>query len=272
MIRVITGAAGLVGSHLREAFPDAVALRHNDLDVGDSDAVRRTIEKARPAVVFNTAVVGVDECERDPSLARRVNVDGPSLLGEACEEIGAALVHFSTNYVFAGSSDRPYTVADEAHPINVYGKTKLEGEIAAASLCSHTYIIRTSWVYGHGKKSFLATAPQQIRLGQRIRAIGDTWASCTYVRDLIARLLQIVDEGPPATYHVVNEGIVSHATFAREAARLVRVPDAIAEKLIEVISEEQMDRLAPRPRFTPMECLPPMRPWQQALADYISGG
>ena len=269
---MIAGAAGLVGSHLARALPGTTALTHRDLDVTDEKSVAKVMAGLSPEVVFNTAVVGVDECERNPDLARRVNVDGPAHLAAACQKSGAVFVHFSSNYVFDGNGDRPYGVADEARPVNVYGRTKLEGEIAAASHCSRTFIIRTSWVYGRGKQSFLATVAHQLRLGQRVKAIGDTWASCTYVQDLVTRVLEIVRGGEPGTYHVVNDGVVSHETFARQAARLVGVPDTIADRLIEVISEEQMDRFAPRPRYTPMQCEPPMRAWQEALADYVSAG
>ena len=130
----IIGSTGLVGSALAAAIPDAARLRHADLDVTDADSVRSVIRRLRPRLIFNTAVIGVDDCERRPDLAHAVNVDGPALLAEAAAECGATLVHFSSNYVFAGNRDRePYSVEDEARPINVYGRTKLEGEIAAVS-------------------------------------------------------------------------------------------------------------------------------------------
>jgi dTDP-4-dehydrorhamnose reductase len=247
-----------------------VALHHRDLDITDAEAVARTIAALAPKTVFNTAVIGVDACERHPGLARRVNIDGPASLAAACRRARATFVHFSSNYVFDGNSDRPYTTSDEPGPINTYGQTKWEGEKAAAERCARTFIVRTSWVYGGGKSSFLATAPHNLRLGQRVKANGDTWASCTYVEDLVARVLDLVASEPPGTYHVVNEGVCSHETFAREAARLVGVPESIADKLIEVVSEEQMERPAKRPRFTPMVCVPPMRAWQEALADFVS--
>ncbi len=275
---LITGAGGLVGSALSASIPGAVRLGHADLDVTDRDSVRSAVRSLSPELIINTAVIGVDECQRRPDLARAVNVDGPAHLAEAAEAIGATFLHFSSNYVFDGNRERePYTIKDEPRPSNVYGRTKLDGERVALERCSRSFIIRTSWVYGRGKNSFLATVADNLRRGNRVQAISDTWASCTYVADLVQRVLEIVDRGVFGTYHVVNDGVCSYETFAREAARLVSVPEEIVDHLIEVTSEEQMQREAPRPRYTPMRCLrseglglPPMRSWQAALADYVS--
>lgn len=274
----IVGASGLVGAALGRALPQAIALRHADLDITDAEAVRRVVGGLRPQVIINTAVMGVDECERRPDLARAINVDGPAALAAAASDCGAMFVHFSSNYVFDGIRERePYTIDDEPRPINVYGQTKLEGERAAAERCPQAFVIRTSWVYGPGKNSFLATAGEKIRRGQKVQAISDTWASCTYVEDLVQRVLIVIARGVFGTYHVVNDGVCSYETFAREAARDVGVPDEIAERLIEVTTETQLQREARRPRYTPIRCLlserlglGPTRPWQAALGDYLT--
>ena len=264
---VVTGAAGLVGRALRELYAatdDVVALGHRDLDITDAVAVDRTVSELRPDVIFNCAVIGVDECEHDPDLARRVNVDGPALLARAAQESGAEFVHFSTNYVFDGNSSRPYVPADEARPVNVYGATKLEGETAAARACRKTHIVRTSWVYGEGKESFLATAARKLARGERVRAITDIWASTTYVADLVRRTAEIVAAGRYGTHHVVNDGVCSYADFAQAGARLVGADPT----LIDMVSERGLMR-APRPRYTPMVCEPPLRAWEEALADFV---
>jgi len=274
----IVGASGLVGSALARALPQAIPLRHADLDITDAETVRRVIARLQPQLIFNTAVIGVDECERRPDVARAVNVDGPSALAAAATDCGATFVHFSSNYVFDGIRERePYTIDDEPRPINVYGRTKLEGERVAAERCPKTFVIRTSWVYGPGKSSFLATAGEKLRRGQKMQAISDTWASCTYVEDLVQRVLTVIGRGAFGTYHIVNEGVCSLEMFAREAARHLGVPDEIASRLIEMTTEAQMQREAARPRFTPMRCLLSerlgfgrMRPWQAALGDYLT--
>lgn len=277
---LITGAAGLVGSSLADAYrgDEVVALRHRDLDITDGRAVDETIQRLRPDLVFNAAVVGVDDCEADPSLAERVNVSGPAQLAASAERIGATIVHFSSNYVFDGrrTTGIPYTIDDDAQPINVYGATKLLGERAVTAAATRAFIIRTSWVFGSGKASFLGTVAARLARGERVQAITDTFASTTFVIDLVRRVVEIVQRGHDGTYHVVNDGICSYETFAREAARLVGLSDETAQMRIERATEASLARPAPRPRWTPLRCrlseqlgLAPLRRWEDALADYV---
>lgn len=268
---LITGAGGLVASALVPHFDDVFALKHAALDITSRSSVDDVVGRLRPDIILNTAVVGVDDCERDPVLAARVNVDGPAYLAEAAERAGASVVHFSSNYVFDGkpATREPYTVHDEAHPINVYGRTKLAGEQAVLNRCPQAFVVRTSWVYGVGKQSFLATVGAKLRRGETVQAISDTWASTTYVADLARRVVQIVRDGEYGTHHIANEGVCSYETFARRAAELARIPADVANRLIEVVSEAEMKRVAPRPPWTPMLCVPAMRSWGDALGDFM---
>lgn len=266
---MITGAGGLVGSSLARAYEsdDVIALRHRDVDITDAGAVTGAVRRLRPDVVFNCAVIGVDDCENDRELAERVNVTGPAFLAAAAEEIGATMVHFSSNYVFDGerTTGVPYATDDDARPINVYGMTKLRGERAVAAAAGRALIIRTSWVFGPGKNNFLSTVAARLAGGERVDAISDTFASTTYVNDLVTRVVDLVARKQTGTHHVANEGVCSYETFAREAARLVQA----SESLIERSTEASTARAAPRPRWTPMRCDPPLRPWQEALAAYL---
>lgn len=277
---LITGAGGLVGGGLARHFAgghEVLALRRAELDVTDAAAVSRLLNEERPRVVVNCAVLGVDECERDPEAARAVNVEGPRNLASACASVGAEFLHFGTNYVFGGDAPRePYTVEDEPNPLNVYGRTKLEGERAAREAAPRTYVVRTSWVFGPGKESFLSTAHRELARGRRVRAIRDTWASVTYVEDLARRLAEILGRGRHGTYHVVNAGVCSYLDFALEAARLAGLGEEEAARLIESVSEDDLKRPARRPRYTPLRCLlserlglAPLRDWRAALADYV---
>jgi len=262
---LIAGASGLVGSSLAAAYreEDVLALRHRELDITDARAVEERVRRAAPDVIFNCAVIGVDECEDDPALAERVNVAGPAALARAAETVGATIVHFSTNYVFDGhrTDSRLYTTADEPHPVNVYGETKVRGERAVLAAASRALVVRTSWVFGPGKNSFLSTVADRLRRGERVEAIADTFASTTYVGDLTARVMELVQRGAYGLHHAVNDGVCSYESFALEAARVVGAP----ETLIERASEASLRRRAPRPRWTPMECAPPLRSWQEAL-------
>jgi len=278
---LITGAAGLVGSHLAQRLArehKVVALKHNDLDITDADAVRRRVAEASPGLIVNCAVLQVDECEREPAKARAVNADGPRYLAAAASEVGATIIHFSTQYAFAGEpvGRSPYTIRDEPRPVNVYGKTKVEGEQAVRQACARSFVIRTSWVYGSGKNSFHCRVADDLRAGKGVRAIDDIWSSTTYVEDLINRTLEIHAKGRTGVYHVVNAGVCSYYEFALEAGRLRGIARNEIDRLIEVTHERDMKRIAARPRYTPLRCLlseeiglPPMRTWREALAEYV---
>lgn len=276
---LVTGAGGLIGRALTRHFAPACEvfpLMHRDLDITSRDAVDRFVDRLRPDLIVNCAVVGVDECERDPALAAAINVEGPRLLARAADECGAAMLHFSSNYVFDGRrSDRGfYTPEERAVPINEYGRTKLEGERVVREECERSWIVRTSWVFGIGKESFLATVHQRLRNREGIRATDDVFASATYVHDLTERIGALVTSDDYGLFHINNEGVCSHAEFADAAGALVGLGESERAELIDKVSEEMMRRDAPRPRWTPIQCspiaaLPPMRGWREALAAYI---
>jgi dTDP-4-dehydrorhamnose reductase len=281
---MIIGAGGLVGSHLVRhlaAEHEVLGLFHRDLEITDREAVRNFCLKHRPNVVINCAVIGVDECERDPALAEAINVYGPQFIAMATTEIDADFLHFSTNYVFKGESlgRTPYTIDDEPHPINVYGSTKVAGEQAVQKASPRCYVIRSSWIYGGGKENFLSSVHRNLLGGKRIRAIVDLWASTTYVDDLTRRVSEILARRHYGIYHIVNSGVCSYYEFALEAARLIKLEEVEKVRLIEKLSEADALRPAARPRYTPLRCLlserlglAPMRDWREALADYIQGG
>lgn len=272
MIVLITGAGGLVASALALHYEDVIALPHAAMDIANADAVEKVFDHAGPDLVINCAVIGVDACEKNPALAERVNVDGPANIARAAVRLGAAIVHFSSNYVFDGRRPRnePYGIDDVANPINVYGQTKLAGERAVLDANGRAFVIRTSWVYGPGKESFLSTAAAKLRRGERIQAISDTFANTTYVEDLAERVVAVAASDAYGLHQIVNEGVCSYEDFAREAAIIAGVPDRTARTLIEVVTEAEMNRPAPRPASTPMQCTPPMRPWQEALRAYCT--
>jgi dTDP-4-dehydrorhamnose reductase len=278
---LVTGAAGLVGSHFAQRFKadhDLLALIRSELDISDQAAVRSCVAAERPSLIVNCAVIQVDEAEQNPVKAAAVNVQGPKFLAEAATKVGAEIIQFSTQYVFDGEpiGRAPYTIEDEPRPINLYGKTKAAGEEAVRNACAQSYIVRTSWVYGSGKDSFLCTVHDDLESGKRVRAIDDVWSSTTYVEDLLSRCLLIINSRRYGTYHIVNEGICSYHDFALEAGRLFGFGREQLDSLIEVIHERDMKRVAVRPRYTPMRCLlseelglAPMRHWRDALAAYV---
>jgi dTDP-4-dehydrorhamnose reductase len=271
----------LVGSHFAKRLAqghDVLALKHTDLDITDREAVNRWVTETKPSLVINCAVIQVDESEQDPAKAQAVNAEGPRYLAEAANKVGAEIVHFSTQYAFEGEpvGRAPYTIRDEPRPVNVYGKTKVAGERVVSAACARSFVIRTSWVYGSGKNSFLCAAHNDLRAGKRVCAIDDIWSSTTYVEDLVDRILQILAKGRYGTYHIVNQGVCSYYEFALEAGRLLGLSQERLVALIEVVHERDMKRIAARPRYTPLRCLfseeiglQPMRDWREALAAYM---
>ena len=221
---LVTGAAGLVGSHVSRALAaghDVLALTRGDLDITDRDAVNRYVSALKPSLIVNCAVIQVEESEQNPLKAQAANVEGPRFLAAAASKLDAEIIHFSTQYVFDGEpvGRPPYTIKDEPRPVNVYGSTKVASEAAVRDLCARSYIIRTSWVYGSGKNSFLCKVHSDLHSGKSVRAIVDIWSSTTYVEDLIQRILQILATRRYGTYHVVNQGFCSYYEFALEAGR-----------------------------------------------------
>jgi dTDP-4-dehydrorhamnose reductase len=256
---------------------EMAALNHADLDITDREAVHRVVADLKPELICNCAVLQVDDCERDPSKAAAVNVHGPRYLAEAANESGAEIVQFSTQYAFEGEpvGRAPYTIQDEPRPVNVYGKSKVAGEKAVRAACPRSYIVRTSWVYGSGKDSFLCTVHDDLKTGRKVRAIDDIWSSTTYVEDLIRRSLEIIRRKRYGTYHVVNEGTCTYYEFALEAGRLAGLTRDQIDPLIEITHDRDMKRVAARPHYTPLRCLlseelglAPMRNWRAALAAY----
>ncbi len=182
---MILGANGQVGWRLHRALAplgEVVALNREALNLFDLDRVRSAIRDVRPDVVVNAAAyTAVDQAEREPELARTLNAAAPQALADELVRTGGLLIHYSTDYVFDGSKGSPYGETDATAPLNVYGRTKLEGEqMIAASGCAHM-ILRTTWVYDTRGKNFLRTVLRLAREKKELRIVGDqigapTWA------------------------------------------------------------------------------------------------
>ena len=265
MRTLVIGADGLVGRAIVQRF-GATGMSHADADITDATALKRAISKHQPELVVNCAVLGVDECEQNPDAAHAVNVDGPARLAEIAEKSGAALLHFSSNYVFDGRERRTYATDDPPNPINVYGRTKLTGECGVFFRSNRAFVIRSSWIFGPAKEtSFVSNVANKLRAGQTVRAVSDVWASATYVEDLLDGVAQILEQAKYGLYHVVNDGVCSYESFAQEAARLT----GAEESLVQPVHTRDVHK-ARRPRYTPMQSSIPLRSWRDALADYVT--
>ena len=276
---LITGAGGLVGralvEHCRTNGDEVFAYDHQSFDIADRGVAENIIGEHRPDAVINCAAwTNVDACEGDPKQTERVNSIGPENLARASRHVDAVFVTISTDYVFDGSKDGFYTQRDNPSPINVYGRYKLEGERRAQAAHARTIVVRAGYIFGLGGKNFLSTLVTRARNGEKLTAIHDCYGTPTYGRDLARRLRELALKDLPGVYHVVNSGEgASFETFAREALAAANCP----ADTIQTAGMASLDRPAPRPRNTRLGCvlspaigLPPLRPWQDAVVDFVS--
>jgi dTDP-4-dehydrorhamnose reductase len=270
---LLTGSNGQIGWELRRALAalgEVVATDRTTLDLADSDAIRRTIRTERPDLIVNAAAyTQVDAAETEQGLAMKINGVAPGVIAEEAKRSHCALVHYSTDYVFSGSSERPYLEDDEPDPINVYGTTKLAGEKAIRAVGAPHLILRTSWVFDARGKNFLNSILRLARERDELRIVNDqigTPTSSRAVADATAEILKrkatrsggVVDEISEAggIYHLCCEDHTTWFGFAEEIltqhARGVaenRAQPLRAPRLIPISSAEYPTP-AKRPRYS----------------------
>jgi dTDP-4-dehydrorhamnose reductase len=221
---VITGAGGQLGCALVRALggPSLLPWTEEEADVTHPGIVSR-LERASPrAIVHAAAWTDVDGCELDPDRAVRVNAEGTRQIAGAAAACGAHLVYISTDYVFDGAKGAPYTEADPPNPINVYGRTKLEGEAHVRALCPRHTILRTAWLYGPGGRTFVQAIIERARRVDRIEVVADQVGSPTFTEDLAGVIRQVVDRHLLGLFHAAGEGACSRYEFARAIVGVVR--------------------------------------------------
>ncbi len=256
----IVGAKGLVGS----AFKVGIGTGR-EVDVGDLAAMRAFTKDKQITHIVNCAVYSqVDKAEAEREDAFRTNVIGAENCAIVAKELGAKLVHISTDYIFPGDGNLPIKEDDPKGPCNYYGLTKWEGEQRVLKVLPTACVIRTSWVFGPGGKNFLARMTQMLQGDQVIRMVDDQWSRFTCVYDLVDVILKMKDRS--GVYHFANKGIATRYEFAKEMK-----PDAN----IIPVPASSFPAAAKRPRFTPfdttkIEQILTIRTWQEALCDYLN--
>lgn len=219
MMRIlITGSEGQLGRALQQALAqyDLVPLGRQQLDVSNAMAVGDTLKREVPDwVIHCAAVTDTTYCEREPAIAKKVNEGGAWTVAAACARIEAKLIAISTNEVFDGASRVPYAEDAERSPINVYGITKGEGERLALGEGDQTRVVRTSWVFGHSERNFIAKVLAAASEGNPLRFVTDEIAAPTSAADLAAAVRAVLErEAPPGIYHLANEGQASRYEWA----------------------------------------------------------
>lgn len=266
---LVTGVNGQVGYELAHRLlhlGHVVALNRSQMDLANPDQMRDVIRRERPQLIVNPAAyTAVDLAETDVALAMRINADAPAILAEEARKCGAALIHYSTDYVFDGNKPGPYTESDVTGPINVYGRSKLAGEQAiAASGVAHV-ILRTSWVYGSRGKNFLMTMQRLAAERTELRVVADQYGAPTWCRTIADGTVRIIEklcatgtgtgEGDSISssrweqlggiYHMTAQGKTSWHGFASEI--VARGPRA-AQVLVIPIPAAAYPVPAPRPQ------------------------
>ena len=276
---VISGAGGQVGSFLAaEAIRqgrDVLALTSSQWDISNPQAAGQIVQ-AGDVVVNCAAYTNVDGAEHDQARAHAVNAAGPEYIAQACARVGARLVHISTDYVFSGdfgdAAPRPYEPGDETRPLSVYGQTKLSGEQAVLAALPEAMVVRTAWVYTGGNGKDFVAAMRRLAAGDgTVEMVDDQTGSPTYVADLVAALLEVVDgqvRAPEGIVHAANGGEVTR--FGQTRAVFEGV-GADPERVLPVSSAHN-PRPATRPPYSALSSrqsqqagLSPLRPWREAL-------
>lgn len=277
---LLLGARGQVGYELERCLQGlgaVVALDRTRMDLADLDRVRSVVRAVRPGLIVNAAAyTGVDMAESEPDLARRINAEAPAVMAEEARRLGAAMVQYSTDYVFDGSKDGPYVETDPPAPLNVYGHTKLLGEQAVAEAGIAHLILRTSWVYGMRGRNFLLTMLRLAAERAEVRVVSDQHGSPNWSRTVAqttAHILAQADVGGPSwwednsgIYHLSCHGQTSWSDFAQEIFAATGTPCRVAP-----IATQDYPTAARRPRNSQLDsrlvrsrfCHIPH--WQEAL-------
>lgn len=279
MRTLLIGADGQLGSELRQAFGnhDLIPLTHADLELTNPVQVRETLIKHRPNLILNTAAYHrVDECEDYAERAFAVNATAVRDLAIVAKEIGAPLVHFSTDYVFDGRQLSPYREVDRPGPLSAYATSKLAGEYFVQAALERYYLIRTCGLYGmagsRGKAgNFVETILRLAADGREIRVVGDQIVTPTSAKELACKVRQLVETGAYGLYHITNNGECSWYQFAQAILEL----SGVRPHLIETTSAAYAARAA-RPAYSVLDNanlrsldLDDLSDWRDALEAYL---
>jgi len=292
---VVIGANGQLGTDMCRVLSssDVVPLTDADIEISDVASVKRAVLKHKPAVIINTAAfVRVDDCEDEQDKAFSVNALGARNVAVVAQELGAKLVHISTDYVFGGehepalesageglapsSKPRPYTEFATPVPLSVYGRSKLAGESLARHFCLRHFIVRPSGLFGVAGSmgrggNFIETMLKLAKEREELSVGNDQVCSPTYSLDLARKIAQLMTTEYYGIFHITNRGACSWYDFTVEIFRLTGTKTAVVP-----ITSDQFPQKARRPAYSVLDNyhlrllgMDDMRTWQEALVDYL---
>ena len=280
---VIIGAGGRLGAALHRQYSqidEVTGFNHAQLDLGQFPQMRDTLGALDFDLLINCAAqTNVDRCEKEPAEAFALNADAPQVLAEICAVKKARLIHISTDYVFEGNKTEPYTEADEARPISVYGASKREGEKRVLAVDGNHLVARVSWVFGPDRPSFVDWVIGQAREHDQVEAVADKFATPTYTCDIAEWLKPLFDSSAPGgLFHLANSGGCSwreYGQWALDCCRAEGMP-LRAQEVGATTLAAMKNFIARRPvysvlaagKYERLTSTAP-RPWQEAVAEYV---
>jgi dTDP-4-dehydrorhamnose reductase len=284
---LLFGKYGQLGWELhRSLLPlgEVQALDYPEIDLANPERLREIIRSSAPDVIVNaTAYTAVDKAESERELAFAINAASPMVMAEEAKKIGAALIHYSTDYIFDGKKGAPYVEADVPNPLNVYGESKLEGERAIQAVDGTFLILRTAWVYSLRRDSFVTKVLQWARQDETLRIVDDQISNPTWARMLAQTTALLIAKAPAdvsawlverkGVYHLAGDGFASRYMWAKEILKLdAKAHEQIARELLPAATKE-FPAAAVRPMFSALEIrkftdqfnlhLPP---WEESLS------
>ena len=274
---LVTGTKGQLGydvvNELEKRGHTAVAVDIEEMDITDAVSVERVITEAEvEAVIHCAAYTAVDAAEDNVEICRRVNAEGTKNIAKVCKKLDLKMIYISTDYVFDGEGERPWEPDDERHPLNVYGQTKYEGELAVEKYLEKYFIVRIAWVFGVNGKNFIKTMLKLSETHEELNVVDDQVGSPTYTYDLAVLLVDMVESDKYGRYHATNEGLCTWYEFAKEIFRQAGV-----EVKVNPVTSDMFPAKAKRPKNSGMskEKLDAngfhrLPTWQDALERYLS--
>ncbi len=273
---LVTGSDGLIGTNI---LPDLskqfeiIPATEEQWDILDRKLGEEIVRAHQPDVLINlAAITNVDGCEDAPELAYRVNTEGAGVLADLCGKYNVKLLHFSTDYVFDGTSTRPYTEEDAPNPLSVYGRSKLLGEKKVIESHPSSLIVRTEWIYGRGGENFITRVTKIAREKGRVEVVDDQAGAPTFAQDLVEPVRALITQGKSGIYHVTNGGACTWFQFTKEIFSILHLDVPCLP-----VSSTQIQRKAKRPAYSVFDCSKlkretglSLRPWQEALRHYLA--
>jgi len=274
---LIAGASGQLAGSFIEYFNkngiDYAAPPENVFDITSPEAVAKVVASETPDIILNCAAYNaVDAAENDPAPAYKINSDAVAILAEAANTCGARLVHYGTDYVFDGRTERPYIESDKTNPLNEYGKSKLAGENTALQSGTDALVLRVSWVYGNGKQNFLYKMRQWSEGKSVMKIVWDQISVPTYTEDIVSATVAAIDTGVHGLYHLTNSGYATRYEVARLFFKLIGRKDITVLPVGSDMFPSPVDRpfLSAMNNSKLSDAIGPIPDWEEALARFVN--